>query len=98
MTAPVDVLSVLRELRETHVRANGAVMSDHDGSLARIDAAVAAVADSHAANVLFIEAIDYLCGITAGWPDDRIYDELPSSGVALAYFAARAAIAKAVQP
>ena len=56
---------------------------------------IAAAPDSHEANVKFIEAIECLYNVTAGWTDDRIYDELPSSGLALAYFAARAAIAKA---
>jgi len=56
---------------------------------------IAAAPDSHEANVKFIEAIESLCNVTAGWTDDRIYDELPSIGLAIAYFAARAAIAKA---
>lgn len=45
MSGPVDVLAVLRELRDAHVRTNGALMSEHDGSLARIDGAIAAVAE-----------------------------------------------------
>ena len=56
---------------------------------------IAAAPDSHEANVKFIEAIECFYNVTAGWTDDCIYDELPSSGLALAYFAARAAIAKA---
>lgn len=56
---------------------------------------LAAAPDSHDANMKFVEAIESLCNITPAWSDDRIYDELPSSGLALAYFAARAAIAKA---
>lgn len=47
------------------------------------------------ANVLFVESIDFLYNITPAWNDDRIYDDLPSSGLAIAYLAARAAIRKA---
>ena len=46
-------------------------------------------------NLKFVEAVDALYNITPAWSDDCIYDELPSLGLALAYFAARAAIAKA---
>lgn len=56
---------------------------------------IAAVPDSHEANVMFVKAMDRFCGIKPDWDDDCIYDELPSSELALAYFAARAAIAKA---
>lgn len=56
---------------------------------------IAAAPDSHTANVLFVESMNRFCGVTPDWDDDRIYDELPSSQLAQAYFAARAAIAKA---
>jgi len=56
---------------------------------------IAAAPDSHEANVMFVEAMDRFCGIEPDWDDDRIYDELPSSELARAYFSARAAIAKA---
>lgn len=56
---------------------------------------IAAAPNSHKANDMFVEAMNELCGISPAWSDDRIYDELPSSGLALAYFAARDAIAKA---
>lgn len=56
---------------------------------------IAAAPDSHEANVMFVKAMDRFCGIKPDWDDDCIYDELPSSELALAYFAARAAIAKA---
>ncbi|KRG39121.1 hypothetical protein ARC78_14985 [Stenotrophomonas pictorum JCM 9942] len=55
----------------------------------------AAATDSHKANVMLIEAMGHFCGIGPDWDDDRIYDEIPSSALALAYFAARDAIAKA---
>lgn len=56
---------------------------------------ISAAPDSHEANVMFVEAMDRFCGIEPDWDDDRIYDELPSSELARAYFSARAAIAKA---
>lgn len=62
--------------------------SDANGRL------IAAAPDSHAANVKFVEAMGDLWNIKPSWSDDRIYDDLPSSGLAAAYFAARAAIAK----
>ena len=70
-------------------------LGDFDRQDARL---IAAAPDSHEANIKFVEAIESLFGITPAWSDERIYDELPSSGLALAYFAARAAIAKATQP
>ncbi len=56
---------------------------------------IAAAPDSHEANVMFVQSMDRFCGIKPDWDDDCIYDELPSSELAHAYFAARAAIAKA---
>lgn len=69
---------------------------EHDAEALANARLIAAAPCSHAANVSFIEAMDALYGITPAWDDDRIYDELPSSGIAQAYFMARAAIAKAV--
>ena len=68
--------------------------ADRDGK-ARL---IAAAPDSHAANLEFVEAIDALYGVTPAWDSDRVYDDLPSTGLAMAYLAARAAIAKATQP
>lgn len=56
---------------------------------------IAAAPDSHAANLATVAALDEAFGIKAIHGDDYIYDTLPSSGVARAYFMARAAIAKA---
>ncbi|WP_313213848.1 hypothetical protein [Stenotrophomonas acidaminiphila] len=56
---------------------------------------ISAAPDSLDANVMFVESMDRFCGIEPDWDDVRIYDELPSSELARAYFAARAAIAKA---
>lgn len=55
---------------------------------------IAAAPDSHAANTAMVAALDWAYGL-AGRDDDYIYDTLPTSAVANAYFAARAAIAKA---
>lgn len=62
-----------------------------DGDLALILAAP----ESHEANQMFVRAINEMQRITADHGDDRIYDEMPSGQLAVAYFAARAAIAKA---
>lgn len=56
---------------------------------------IAAAPDSFDANVQMVAALNVAFHIEPGWDDDRIYDELPTSGVASAYFAARAAIRKA---
>ncbi len=56
---------------------------------------IAASPESHEANQLFVQAMNEMQGITAEHSDERIYDEMPSSQLAIAYFAARAAIAKA---
>lgn len=56
---------------------------------------IAAAPDSHEANVMFVEAMDRFFGIESYWNDDLIFAEMPSSELAAAYFAARAAIAKA---
>jgi Pyruvate/2-oxoacid:ferredoxin oxidoreductase gamma subunit len=85
MSAPVDVLAVLRWARVTAENV-------HDANEA--DAAHAAVADSIAANVAMLAALDEAFGIKSIHDDERIYDELPSSGVARAYFMARAAVAR----
>jgi hypothetical protein len=52
------------------------------------------VADAIAANVAMLAALDEAFGINAKHDDERIYDELPSSDVASAYFMARAAVAR----
>ena len=46
-------------------------------------------------NKAMVAALDDLYGIPPGVDDDCIYDTLPSSGVAVAYFAARDAVRKA---
>jgi len=75
--------------------------SDNSGCWSNAPEAVAnarlisAAPDSLDANVMFVESMDRFCGIEPDWDDHRIYDELPSSELARAYFAARAAIAKA---
>ena len=56
---------------------------------------IAAAPESYEANLKFVAAMESFCGIKASWSDDRIYDELPSSELAIAYLSARAAIAKA---
>lgn len=56
---------------------------------------IASAPESHEANQLFVQAINEMQGITPDHSDERIYDEMPSSQLAIAYFAARAAIAKA---
>lgn len=56
---------------------------------------IAAAPDSYAANVSFVDVMNNICGIKPDWDEGRIYDEMPSSELACAYFAARAAIAKA---
>jgi len=58
---------------------------------------IAAAPDSHAANLATVAALDEAFGIKATHDDDYIYDTLPSSGIARAYFMARAAIARANQ-
>lgn len=55
---------------------------------------VAAAADSHEANVKMVDALADAFGIKDDWDEERIYDSLPSSAIACAYFAARAAIRK----
>lgn len=59
---------------------------------------IVAAPDSHAANVRMVDALNVAFGITSRHDDDYIYDTLPTSAVATAYFAARAAIAKATTP
>ncbi|RIA19703.1 hypothetical protein DFO63_4079 [Stenotrophomonas sp. AG209] len=56
---------------------------------------IASAPESHEANQLFVQAINEMQGISPDHSDERIYDEMPSSQLAIAYFAARAAIAKA---
>lgn len=56
---------------------------------------IVAAPDSHDANIMFVQSIERFCGIKPDWDDECIYDEMPSSELAAAYFAARAAIAKA---
>lgn len=56
---------------------------------------IAAAPESHEANQLFVQAINEMQRITADQSDEQIYDEMPSSQLAIAYFAARSAIAKA---
>ncbi len=45
MNESIDVLAVLREYRELRANTQGAVMGEFDGSLARIDAAINAMAE-----------------------------------------------------
>ena len=80
MSAPVDVLAVLNK--------------PVNAGFAELVEARAAVADAIAANVAMLAALDEAFGINAMHDDERIYDELPSSAVASAYFMARAAIAR----
>lgn len=54
-----------------------------------------AAADSLVANLATVAALDEAFGIKAIHDDGYIYDTLPSSGIARAYFMARAAIAAA---
>lgn len=56
---------------------------------------IAAAPESHEANQMLVRAINEMQRITADHSDERIYDEMPSSQLAVAYFAARAAIVKA---
>lgn len=42
-----------------------------------------------------VRALELAYGIEDGYSDDRIYDELPSGSIAMAFISARAAIAKA---
>lgn len=56
---------------------------------------IASAPESHEVNQLFLQAINETLGISPDHSDERIYDEMPSSQLAIAYFAARAAIAKA---
>lgn len=50
MSAPVDVLTIMREERALRARTQGETMGAFDGSLARVDAAIAAVAELIEAN------------------------------------------------
>lgn len=59
---------------------------------------IAAAPDLLEAGSNLLEAFNSAFGINETWADERIYDEMPTSGLALAYFAIRAAIAKATQP
>lgn len=56
---------------------------------------IAAAPDSYAANVAMLAALEEAFGIKAAHDDDWIYDALPSSNIASAYFMAREAVAKA---
>lgn len=56
---------------------------------------IAAAPDMYAANVAMLAALDEAFGIKAIHDDDWIYDVLPSSGIAGAYFMARDAVQKA---
>jgi hypothetical protein len=56
---------------------------------------IAASPDLFDGCALFIAACQSGYGIKPEWDDERIYDELPSSALAGAYFTARAALAKA---
>ena len=52
---------------------------------------ISAAPDSFAANVQMVDALNVAFGITSEHDDDYIYDTLPTSSVATAYFAARGA-------
>jgi hypothetical protein len=56
---------------------------------------IAASPDLFDGCALFVAACQSGFGIKPEWDDERIYDELPSSALAGAYFTARAALAKA---
>lgn len=56
---------------------------------------IAAAPESHEANCAFVQAVNDMYRIKPHHSDEYIYDEMPSSALATAYFAARAAIAKA---
>lgn len=56
---------------------------------------MAAAPELLAANVRMVDALNVAFHIKPEWDDERIYDEMPTSAMAGAYFANRAAIAKA---
>jgi hypothetical protein len=88
MSGPVDVLAAMR-VAEAYCYDAGA-----SNAARNVKASRAAVADAIAANVAMLAALDEAFGINATHDDERIYDELPSSDVASAYFMARAAVAR----
>ena len=67
---------------------------EHDTIMANA-CLIAAAPDSHEANVLMVDALNVAFHIAPDYDDERIEDEMPTSAVAAAYFAARSAIAKA---
>lgn len=95
---PIDDWAITVDDHDTWICTGPTWDADKQAESAANGLLIAAAPDSHAANVKFVEATDQLCGIKPSWSDERIYDELPSSGLANAYFAARAAIAKATAP
>jgi Pyruvate/2-oxoacid:ferredoxin oxidoreductase gamma subunit len=86
MSAPVDV-----QFRAP-VDVFDACLRGQPVLLVEAHHARAAVADAIAANVAMLAALDEAFGIKPTHDDERIYDELPSSGVARAYFMARDAV------
>lgn len=95
-TLAVDVLATIRQMHvnSSHFRNGLPVLADHHhGEREREVSAIAAVEESHRANQMFVQAINEMQGITAEQSDERIYDEMPSSQLANAYFVARDAIA-----
>ena len=69
--------------------------AEHDAESIANARLIAAAPDSLAANLATVTALDEAFGIKAIHDDGYIYDTLPSSGIARAYFMARAAIASA---
>ena len=56
---------------------------------------IAAAPDLLEANISFVKAAEYEFGIRSTWCDDQIYNAFPAGDLAMAYFDARAAIARA---
>lgn len=97
-TLAVDVLATIRQMHvnSSHFRNGLPALADHHlGERERELAAIVAVENSHRANQMFVRAINEMQRIKADHSDERIYDEMPSSQLAIAYFAARDAVASA---
>lgn len=100
MTAPVDVLAVAINCAEAYLgecegkRHHALCVVHARAHIADLCEARAAVADSHEANVQMVDALNDAYSIEPHHSDVRISDTLPTSQVAAAYFAARAAIAR----
>lgn len=71
------------------------------GSVAEVEAnahLIAAAPELYDGCAAFVDACHVGLGINPDWSDERIYDELPSSILAGAYFKARAALTAATPP